>query len=85
MRAASGTVAGACLGVEPREVLLQVHLVPSHAEQARLARGQVVAGHLSRQNNRPELACAALAPVLGCAPADVQVAGQGEGCDWVVV
>lgn len=47
--------------------------------------GQVVAGHLSRQNNRPELACAALAPVLGCAPADVQVAGQGQGCDWVVV
>jgi phosphoribosyl 1,2-cyclic phosphodiesterase len=47
--------------------------------------GQVVAGHLSRQNNRPELACAALAPVLGCAPADVRVAGQGQGCDWVVV
>ena len=40
---------------------------------------------LTRADNRPELACAALAPVLGCAPADVRVAGQGQGCDWVVV
>jgi phosphoribosyl 1,2-cyclic phosphodiesterase len=46
---------------------------------------EVVAAHLSRQNNRPELACGALARVLGCAPADVRVARQGQGCDWVVV
>ncbi len=43
----------------------------------------VVAAHLSRQNNRPDLARAALAPVLGCAESDVLVADQAEGCCWI--
>jgi phosphoribosyl 1,2-cyclic phosphodiesterase len=44
---------------------------------------QVVAAHLSRQNNRPALARTALASVLGCDEADVIVADQGEGCCWI--
>ena len=42
----------------------------------------VVAAHLSRQNNRVELARAALAPVLGWDPGQVLVADQDEGLDW---
>ncbi|HFD79831.1 MAG TPA: MBL fold metallo-hydrolase [Gammaproteobacteria bacterium] len=42
----------------------------------------LVAGHLSEKNNHPELAQAALARVLGCAPTDIVVAGQDEGLDW---
>jgi phosphoribosyl 1,2-cyclic phosphodiesterase len=45
---------------------------------------QVVAAHLSEQNNRPELARAALAAALGCAPADIHVADAGTGCGWLV-
>lgn len=45
----------------------------------------VVAAHLSRHNNSPALAQAALAAVLGCAPADVLVADQGVGCGWLPV
>jgi len=44
---------------------------------------QVVAAHLSRQNNRPDLARSALAPVLGWAPEAVRVADQDAGLDWV--
>ena len=42
----------------------------------------VVAAHLSRLNNRPELACAALAEALGCAPEWIGVASQDEGFGW---
>jgi len=49
-------------------------------DQRRLRR--VVAAHLSQQNNRPELARAALAAVLGCVPDDVAVADQAQGFAW---
>ena len=42
----------------------------------------VIAAHLSQQNNRPELARAALARALGCAEEWVGIATQDEGCDW---
>jgi phosphoribosyl 1,2-cyclic phosphodiesterase len=42
----------------------------------------VVAAHLSQQNNRPELARAALCGVLGCAPEWVAVADAESGFDW---
>jgi phosphoribosyl 1,2-cyclic phosphodiesterase len=42
----------------------------------------VVAAHLSRQNNRPELACAALAPVLG-AGTTLHLADGDQGCRWI--
>ena len=42
----------------------------------------VVAAHLSRQNNTPERARAALAASLNCAPEWVGVASQEEGFDW---
>jgi len=53
--------------------------------QALVAGGlkQVVAAHLSEQNNRPELARAALAAALGCSPADVLVADGPSGCGWL--
>lgn len=43
----------------------------------------VVAAHLSRENNRPELARAALAAALGCAHVDVGVADPALGTDWI--
>jgi phosphoribosyl 1,2-cyclic phosphodiesterase len=52
---------------------------------ARLDRSRlrhVVAAHLSQENNRPDLAKAALAAVLGCEPEWIGVAGQDEGCGW---
>jgi phosphoribosyl 1,2-cyclic phosphodiesterase len=42
----------------------------------------VVAAHLSRKNNRPELARAALARALGCDPSWIGVADQAEGFGW---
>ena len=42
----------------------------------------VVAAHLSEQNNTPQLACKALAEVMGCKPEWVTVASQGEGFAW---
>lgn len=42
----------------------------------------VVAAHLSQKNNRPELAVAALAGALGCAPEWITVATQAQGFDW---
>ena len=44
---------------------------------------QVVAAHLSEQNNRPELARRALAHALGCAEADVLVADGPSGSGWL--
>ncbi len=46
---------------------------------------QVVAAHLSEQNNRPELASQALADALGCAPSDIFVADAGNGSPWLAV
>ena len=45
----------------------------------------VVAAHLSLQNNRPDLARAALAQGLGCAPDEVLVADALDGTDWLTV
>ncbi|RPJ47700.1 MAG: MBL fold metallo-hydrolase [Betaproteobacteria bacterium] len=42
----------------------------------------VVAAHLSRKNNRPDLACAALADALGCTVDWIGVASQQDGFDW---
>jgi phosphoribosyl 1,2-cyclic phosphodiesterase len=42
----------------------------------------VVAAHLSRQNNRPDLARAALSSILGWSPDQVAVADQDEGLAW---
>ena len=42
----------------------------------------VIAAHLSQENNKPELAKAALAEVLGCEPDWVGVADQECGCGW---
>ncbi|WP_028311401.1 MBL fold metallo-hydrolase [Derxia gummosa] len=43
------------------------------------------AAHLSRQNNQPELAAAALAAVLNCNPAEILLASQQDGFDWVEI
>jgi phosphoribosyl 1,2-cyclic phosphodiesterase len=43
----------------------------------------LVAAHLSQQNNLPELAQAAFAAVLGGTAADVMVATQADGFDWL--
>lgn len=42
----------------------------------------VVAAHLSQKNNRPDLACAALAGALDCTPDWIGVASQAHGFDW---
>jgi phosphoribosyl 1,2-cyclic phosphodiesterase len=45
----------------------------------------VIAAHLSRSNNRPALARAALAQVLGCSAGEVAVADQDDGLGWCTV
>jgi len=55
---------------------------------ARIDRGAlqlVIAAHLSRSNNRPALARAALARVLNCNADEVAVADQDEGLAWRAV
>ena len=42
----------------------------------------LVAAHLSKQNNTPALAMAALAGAVGCDPSWIGVAGQEEVFDW---
>lgn len=42
----------------------------------------VVAAHLSQKNNRPDLACAALAGALNCTPDWIGVATQVDGFGW---
>ncbi|MCL2309036.1 MAG: MBL fold metallo-hydrolase [Proteobacteria bacterium] len=42
----------------------------------------VIAAHLSRHNNHPDKARAALAQALDCAPDWIGVADQDEGFDW---
>jgi len=49
-------------------------------EQGRLQ--HLVAAHLSEQNNRPELACDALAAAAGCTRDWIAVADQEQGLDW---
>jgi phosphoribosyl 1,2-cyclic phosphodiesterase len=52
---------------------------------ARLDRSKlrhVIAAHLSKQNNRPDLARAALARSLGCEPHWVSIADQEQGFGW---
>ena len=46
---------------------------------------RVVAAHLSRQNNRAELAQAAFAAALGGQIEDIWVASQDEGIGWVAL
>lgn len=43
----------------------------------------VVAAHLSQQNNRPELATAALSAALNCLPQDIVVAHPQAGTGWL--
>jgi phosphoribosyl 1,2-cyclic phosphodiesterase len=43
----------------------------------------VVAAHLSAENNRPDLARAALAPAWEAAPDDIVVADQRDGFAWI--
>lgn len=43
---------------------------------------QVVAAHLSEENNQPGLARQALSAALGCSPEWIGVAGQELGLDW---
>lgn len=45
----------------------------------------IVAAHLSRQNNRPELALAALAQAEGCASVELGVADPLMGTAWIQV
>lgn len=45
----------------------------------------VVAAHLSQQNNRPDLALAALRGALGDSPALLSVADATHGCDWIEI
>ncbi|HTH59098.1 MAG TPA: MBL fold metallo-hydrolase [Paraburkholderia sp.] len=45
----------------------------------------IVAAHLSRENNTPELAHAAVAAVLGNAVTEIGVASQDEGFDWLAL
>jgi phosphoribosyl 1,2-cyclic phosphodiesterase len=66
------------------------HLDNAAAAQllARLDRSRlqkVVAAHLSQQNNRPELACAAMGAVLGEQSGCIQVAEQDRGFDWIAI
>jgi phosphoribosyl 1,2-cyclic phosphodiesterase len=44
---------------------------------------QVVAAHLSEQNNRPELVRAALAAVMECDASEIAVADGPTGCGWM--
>lgn len=55
----------------------------AQVDRSRLQR--VVAAHLSRRNNAPALAQAALAAVLDCAASEVFVADQTSGLDWLTV
>lgn len=45
--------------------------------------GVLAAAHLSRRNNRPQLAQAALAAVIGGAEEDIHVADQDQGLPWL--
>jgi phosphoribosyl 1,2-cyclic phosphodiesterase len=55
------------------------HLVAA-LERPRLR--HLIAAHLSQQNNRPELAAAALARAVGCETGWIGIATQAEGFAW---
>lgn len=64
----------------------------SNAAAANIARSvmhsglkHLVASHLSQQNNRPELAQAAVAAALGCNGDDIVVAQAGSGTPWLCI
>ena len=42
----------------------------------------LVAAHLSKENNRPDLARAALSAAMNCAPEWIAIADQDEGFAW---
>ena len=63
-----------CLAIEPSPTLL------AQIQHDRLQ--HVIAAHLSEENNRPDLARAALAAALGCAHEWIGVASQDSGFDW---
>ena len=42
----------------------------------------VIGAHLSKQNNKPALARAALARAMGCEEEWIGIAGQDDGFDW---
>ena len=44
---------------------------------------QIVAAHLSEQNNRPEVVRQVLSAALGCSEADILVADGPTGCGWL--
>jgi phosphoribosyl 1,2-cyclic phosphodiesterase len=46
---------------------------------------EVVAAHLSRVNNRPELAVSALRGALGATATRLTVASADQGCDWIEI
>ncbi len=46
---------------------------------------QVLGAHLSEQNNRPALVCAAMAGALGARASEMRLASQQAGSDWLVV
>jgi len=46
---------------------------------------QVVAAHLSEQNNRPELVRRELAAAMACEPHEIAVADGPSGCDWIEI
>lgn len=52
----------------------------SEVDRSRLQ--HVVAAHLSKLNNHPDLARAALSAALGCAASWIGVASQGDGFGW---
>jgi phosphoribosyl 1,2-cyclic phosphodiesterase len=45
----------------------------------------IVAAHLSKQNNQPELVAQALSEVLSCKQDEITIASQSEGLDWIVI
>lgn len=47
--------------------------------------GQIVAAHLSEQNNQSTLAQGVLANVLSCGPDDIVVATPGDGTRWLPI
>lgn len=45
----------------------------------------IVAAHLSKQNNLPELAAQALSEVLACKEERITIASQSDGLEWVSI
>lgn len=45
----------------------------------------IVAAHLSKQNNQPELAAQALSAVLSCKEDEIIIASQSDGLEWLII